>query len=304
MAAGGNVMGTGGFAPLLKPGLHDVVLETGTERPREYDKVFNVDDMDWNGMTDQQIAGLGAMQAKPQGTNFRLDRMLLGGTKTWTATPYGLAIEFTYEMWRDELYGIAKQMVAELARSGRHREEIDAWSILNNAFSTSFVGFAGGESLCSTSHTLVGGGTLANRPSNDIGFSITGIQNAIVRFEGLTNHRGLPRLMSPSRVIVGKTNRFAAREILGSAAVPYKSDNEINALIEDDLSWMVSHYLTTATNWFMLAAKGIHNLWFRWRDRPIFDGFDDPRNKNAIFTLYQRHAVGFTTWEGVDGSNA
>lgn len=299
-----TVMGTGGFAPLLKPGLHDVFIETGEERPKEYDKVFNVDDMDWNPMTDQQIAGLGTLQSKPQGSGFRLDRMLLGGSKVWEATPYGLAIEFTFEMWRDELYGVAREMVKELARAGRHREEIDAWSILNNAFSTSFVGFTSGEALCSTSHSLVGGGTLANRPTPDVAFGVTGIQNAIIRFENMTNHRGLPRLMSPSRVVVAPRNRFAAREILGSSSVPYKADNEINALIEDDLSWMVSHYLTTATNWFVLAAKGVHSMWFLWRDHPIFDGFDDPRTKNAIFTLYQRHAAGFNAWEGVDGSNA
>lgn len=299
-----TVMGTGGYAALLKPGLHDVVIETGEERPREYEAVINVDDMASNPMTDQQIAGLGPLKVKPQGRPFQLDRMLLGGQKTWEATPRGTAIEFTWEMWRDERYGVAKEMVREMARSGRYAEEIDAWSPLNNAFDTAVTGFVSGESLCSTSHALIGGGTIANRPSPDVGFGITGIQAAIRRFEDLTNHRGLPRLLSPSKFVIGTTNRFAAREILGSSNKPFTTDNETNSLLEDELSWQVCHFLTVKTRWFLLAAKSSHSLWFLWRDKPIFDGYDDPRTKNAIFTLYQRHTAGFNSWEGTDGSNS
>lgn len=297
-----TVMGTQSFAALLQPGLHDVWIEIGKERPPEYPKVTNVDDMDWNPMTDQQVAGLGGLQAKPQGTQFRLDRMLLGGSKIWDAAPWGLAIEFTYEFWRDERYGVAREMTRELARAGRQREEIDGWAPFNNGFNTSFTGFTSGESLFSTSHALIGGGTIANRPSPDIAFSITGIQNMIVSFETLTNHRGRARVMSPNRVIVAPRNRFAAREILGSPSKPYTTNNEINALVDDDLMFMVSHYLAVATNWFATAAG--HSVWFLWRDHAIFDGFDDPRTKNAIFTHYQRHTSGFNAWEGSYGSNA
>jgi len=68
------------------------------------------------------------------------------------------------------------------------------------------------------------------------------------------------------------------------------------------MTWMVSHFLTTTTANFTLAAKGVHDLNFLFRDRPIFDSFDDPWTKNAIFTVYQRHTRGFGAWRGVDGS--
>ncbi len=92
------------------------------------------------------------------------------------------------------------------------------------------------------------------------------------------------------------------REVLGSSGKPYTADNEMNALIEEDLSWMVSHYLTNQTSIFLVAAKSVHDLNFLWRDEPIFDSFDDPWTKNAIFTMYQRFAFGFGSWRGVDGS--
>lgn len=292
----------GQISELLAPDLREVYIETGKERPKEYPLVFNVQNMEWNPISDYQVSGLGTMPTKAEGAQFDFDNILTGGTKTYTATPYGLAVEITWEAWRDELYGVMQEMVKCLARAGRNREEVSAWSVLNNAFSTSYTGFTASESLCSTSHTGLDGATRANRPSPDIGFSITGLQNAITRFEDMTDERGLPRMMAPTRVIISSANKFIAREILGSSSKPYTSDNEINALIDEDLSFMVSHYLTTSTYWFLLANKGEHDLNFFWRDEPIFDMFDDPHTKNAIATAYQRHTQGYGSYRGVDGS--
>ena len=295
-------IGRGAFGALLAPDLRKVYMETGKERPLEYPLLFNVDDMEWNPVKDQQISSLGTMPPKPDGTQFTLDEPLLGSSVSYTAAPFGMAVEITWEMWRDDLYGVMRELIAGLKRASNNRQEVDAWSVLNNAFSTSFVGFTAGESLCSATHTGLDGVSRANRPSPDVGFSVTGIQNAITRFEAMTDERNLPRLMAPVTAVIAPTNKFVAREILGSSGKPYSADNEINALIEEDLSWMICHYLTTSTYNFLVAAKGVHDLSFMFRDRPIFDSFDDPWTKNAIFTSYQRHTKGFGSWRGVDGS--
>lgn len=291
------------IAALLAPDLRKVYFETGKDRPPEYPLVLNVSDMEYNPMTDQQVSGLSTMPGKPERTQFTLDDIIMGGQKSYTANPYGLAVEISWEAWRDELYGVLQEMVRCLTRAGRHREEVSAWSVFNNAFSTSYTGFTAGKSLCSTSQTGLDGTTHANRPSPDIGFSITYIQNAITRFEGMTDERNMPRLMGPTMHIISPSNKFAAREVYGSGGKPYTTDNEINSVIDEDLSYMVCHYLTTSTYHFLVAAKGIHDLSFMWRDHPIFDVFDDPYTKDAIATAYQRHTDGqFASWRGVDGS--
>ena len=292
----------GAFSALIAPDLRTVYFETGKERPLEYPMVFNVDDMEWNPVTDQQISGLGTMPQKPEGAQFTPDVPIIGGTKAYTAVPFGLAVEITWEMWRDELYGIMRELVSELARASHNRQEVDAWSILNSAFDTSITGFTASESLCSTAHSGLDGTSRSNRPSPDIGVSVTGYQGAITRFENLTNERGLPRLLAPTMHIVTPDDKFVAREVLGSTGAPFTADNELNALVEEDMTWMVSHFLTTTTYNFTLAAKGVHDLNFLFRDRPIFDSFDDPWTKNAIFTVYQRHTRGFGAWRGIDGS--
>lgn len=293
---------TGAIAELLAPDLRKVYVDTGKERPLEFPSYFNVTEMEWNPLTDQQVSGLGTLPGKDEGEQFTMDDILMGSTKTYTASPFGMAVEITWEAWRDELYGVMREMVRELNRASRNRQEVDAWSVLNNSFSTSYTGFTASESLCSTAHTGLDGTSRANRPNPDVSFSQTGLQNAITRFENMTDERNLPRLMTPSMIIIAPENKFVAREILGSPQKAYTSDNEVNALIEEDLRWMVCHYITTSTYWWLSASQGQHDVNFLWRDHPIFDMFDDPWTKNAIATVYQRHTKGFATWRGIDGS--
>lgn len=295
----------GSLSALLAPTYRKVYVETGTERPLEYTLVANVSEMEWNPVTDQQVAGLGTMPAKPEGRAFSLDELTIGGTKSYTANPYGLAVEVTFEAWRDELYGVLNEMIKGLARAARHRQETQFWAIFNDAFTGSYYTGFNSVRLCYTSQTAItgaGGSAGANRPSVEIGLSVTGIQNMITRFEGMTNESGLPQMMAPSMILTGPTNKFLCREILGSGGKPYTADNEVNALIEEDLTWMICHYLTSTTAWFGMAPKGVHDVNFLWRDYEIFDMFDDPRTKNAVATSYQRFGEGFGSWRGVDGS--
>jgi hypothetical protein len=296
-------IGRGQFASLLKPDLWRVYVETGREKPLEYPQFFNVDDMPWNPVDDRQISGLGTLQSMNEGDQFTLDDPILGGTVQYEAEIFGLAAEITFPMWKDDQYGVMREIIAELARSSRNKQEVEAWSVLNNAFDNSFPGFDG-LSLCNTAHTLLdtSAGTVANRPSPDVGLSTLAIQNALIRFENMVDERNLPRLLTPTMALVSPTNKFLAREVLGSAGKPFTMDNEQNALLHDDLSWMVVHYFTNATQWILAAAQGVHDLQFLWRDRPIFDVFDDPWTKNAVATVWQRHTKGFGAWRGIDGS--
>src|SRR5262245_35377771 len=131
----------GAFAALLAPDLRKVYVETGKERPLEYPFLFNVSDMDWNPVRDQQVSGLGTMPSKPEGAQFPLDQPIMGGNKSYEAAPFGLAVEVTWEMWRDDLYAVMRELAAELKRASNNRQEVDCWSILNNAFTTARVGF-------------------------------------------------------------------------------------------------------------------------------------------------------------------
>lgn len=192
-------------------------------------------------------------------------------------------------------------MVKGLARASRNRQEVDAFSVMNNGFTSVTAGFTA-STLFNTAHARIDGVTYANRPSPEIGLSLTGLQNMTIAFEGMVDERGMPRQMAPSTIAIHYAKKFVAREILGSSGKPYTAQNEINALIDEDLKVFIGHYFTSQTAWFALANKGEHDLNFLWRDYPIFDCFDDPRTKSAVATAYQRHTQGVATPRGVYGS--
>lgn len=299
-------MNTTQFAGLLAPDLRRVYIATGKKRPPEAELILNTGPMEYNPVKDRIYSGLGTMPSMPEGQRFPQDQIVQGPTKTYQALPFGLACEITFPMWEDDLYGVMHDLIRGLALASRNRKEVAGYSVFNNAFSTSFAGFVAGEALCSTSHVSFADASIvqANRPSPDIGFSVVAMQQSALRFEAMVDARGLPRLLAPVMTLLHAANKFIAREILGSAGKPFTADNELNSLLEEDMSWMIGHYLTSLTAWFNLAAKGSHDLNFYTRTETITDSFDDPWSKNAIFSAYQRHMARseFGQWEGVDGS--
>lgn len=294
---------TGSLSTLLGVDFKRTFVETGKQLPLEYPELINVMDMTHQNEKDIQISGLGTMPEKPEGSQFTIDEPIMGGSKTYTARPLGLAFETTYELWITDQSGVLNNMVQGLARAARNREEVDAHKVLNRAFSTSYTGFTAGEALISSSHSLLGGGTAANAPTTSQSFSVTYLQGMLQRFHSMVDARSLPRMMRPEMVVVTPTNLFQAREIFGSQSKPFTANNEINSLTPEGLRYMVSHYITSANYHFTLAAKGEHDLSMRFIVRPQFDNGDDFRTKTMVSTVYGFWTESqFGSWAGIDGS--
>lgn len=298
------MLNTSGLTPLLLPDIKRVYIEAGKARPPEYTQFMNVEDLDWQGEKDLQLAGTGLMPSKPEGTPFAAQEAILGGTKAYTSQPYGFALEISAEMWEDDLMGAVMKIVQGMTRGAMDREEIQAHIVLNQAFNTAFSGFRAGEALIQRNHTLLDGTQIHNTPATSQSFGIAYLQGMIQRFHALVGHRdSMPRLMAPRLIIVTPQNLFVAREILGSATKPFTADNEVNSLTQEGFALLVDHFITNQNHHFALAAQGEHDLNFRWRNRRTLDMFDDPRIRGAVATVYQRHTDGtFGDWEGIDGS--
>jgi len=295
---------TGGFAELLAPGLYDVMFNEIDAQPNQWLGVFNTDDSQRAYEEDLKLAGLGSMVSKPEGVATTFDDPIQGNKVRYTHASYGLGFRITREMWDDDLYGIMKQMSRELGRAAAYKIEVDAWSILNNAFDTNFTG-EDGLPLLSTAHTrLDGGATQSNRPSVGTDLSITGYQAALDHFNSLTDDRGRPIVMSPAVLLVSPTFQWAAKEILQSEYKPYTANNEINALKGEisENGYLPVRYFTSNRGWFVLTQKGMHDLKFWWRVRPETAETDDFLSGDALFKIYARYSRGFSEWRGVYGN--
>jgi len=156
----------GAFSNLLAPGFRKIVFESYKQRETEGNKLVNMGSSGRAYEEDFPIAGFGTLLTKPEGGSVTYQDAIQGTAKRYTWTTYGLGFRITQEMMDDDLYGImGNKMSRALGRSARNNFEVVAHAPYNNAFNTAFAGFVSGESLCSTAHANIRGGTQANRPT-------------------------------------------------------------------------------------------------------------------------------------------
>lgn len=299
MPALGSPAVTGGFSDYLSTKWQKVLVSRGKERVLLYVRAMRVENMDTNPFLAVKISGMGFMPVKAEGQQFIFDQPIPGGNFQVTATPYGMGFSVTFEMWRDDLYGVMNEQWADMRRSARYRQEVQGWAAFNNAFSVN-TGYDNAPLI--GSHLDLDGTTQANRPVPDVTFSQTAIQAAQLNFRLLNDERSRPIAAEPTRIVIHPTNVPLAREILASSGKAQTTDNDMNATLVDQLNYMPSRYLVRTQDWFMAFPIDESDLIFFWRDRPIPRHFDDPFTMDADFTLYQRLAQFVGDWRWIYGS--
>jgi len=295
---------TGAFSFLLAPGLRKVFFQLLDERPTEYSQIANEETSERAYEEDLEVGGLGSMPVKPEGRGVVYQDFRQGGKRRYTHLTYGLGFRVTLEMMEDDLYNVMKKNTRELAKAARNAREVNFFNMLNNAFSTvyGFPKFGNNEALISATHTKLGGGTGSNRASTDADLSPTSLEAAIISFESLSDEMDIPVIIKPKTLLCGPQLKMTAREILGSEFRPYTSNNEINALREEGLDYMIGHYIVDPDSWFLLAGKGDHDLNFFERQPVRFQNGDDFDTGDAKFKAFQRFSVGAGEWRGTYGS--
>lgn len=316
-----GTMVRGQFPKLLALGLHKVyndAMDT-EQRELEYPHVFNEESSTSAYEQDLKMGSYGPLVEKPENTPITYTGMMQGGDKRYIHLTYGLGVRTSKELWDDDKYNVIKQAPKALARSIRFTKEMVAWNILNQGFSSN-VTTSDGVSLFNSQHPLLGGssatnigpgltnviyaaGTYPNRPSIDIDLSFTAIQLATNQFERLVDAQGMPIAIRPRLLVIPPELKFIARELLGSSGKPGSSDNDINSLLGENLSFMVCHYTTSQGAFFMLADKQYHYMKVFMRQAPK-DSFDDDFDTDAIKQkVTMRMSAGATDWLGTWASN-
>jgi hypothetical protein len=293
---------TTAFGDLLGTKFQTYVVNYGKENPRLWSRWGKSVDMETTPYLSAKISGIGKQYPKPEGQQFVPDLPIPGPSFSITATAYGQMFSTTWEMTRDDKYGVIGEMYTDMARSNRDRQEVQffaAWP--NNAFSVA-TGYDG-LSLYHTAHPDLDGTTQANRPTVEVTLSRTAIQAGQVNFDLLNNERSRPVGMASTRVMIHPKNRYLARRIFGSNGQSGTANNDTNDILEDDLSYGVVRYMVRTEDWTLSAPMAESDLQFMWRDRPFTRSFDDPFIMAVDQTIYQRFAVRVGDWRWTYGSS-
>lgn len=297
------VMRTGPFSDLVAPGLRKVFFQEFDLIPLEYTRVLNVLPSSRAYEEDVKVSGLSTMPEKTEGSATTYVDPAISGKVKYTHKPFGLGFRVTHEMHVDDLYGPARKMAKALARSARHRAETQAWAPWNDAFSGStYTGFDG-LSLCSTAHTLLLGGTYANRPATETDFSVTALQAALSSMEMCVDDSNMVIGMKGRLVVGHPSNKWVFKEVLKSEYRPYSANNEINSILDEGLDYFLCHYQSDSDAWGVFSAQGIHDINVFIREALRMENADDFDSGDAKFKAYQRLISGFGEWRGVYGSS-
>jgi hypothetical protein len=296
------------FATLLEPKYSNIWNEAYPQRAVEYTAFVNIRTTGKAVVTDHKMTDFGPLRLKGEGEPIQFDDPIDGPDQTYTPVRFALGYKVTDEMLKNDLYGQITKYEKALIKSAVDGQETIAALLLNNGFSTTAAdGFKAtgfdGLQLFSTAHPrLDGGANQRNRPSTDVDISPTAVQNMYIDFRNLKDDRGRPSLIRPKLLIISPEDEFTAQEILQSEYKPGTANNDINALKDKGLSYMVSSYKGSNTDdWF--AIGDTHDLNFVWETRPRSATEEDFDSEVIKHKVVQGFAVGFGEWRGTWGSS-
>ncbi len=214
------------------------------------------------------------------GAGVVFDNASEGFTARYTHDTVALAFALTEEAVEDNLYdSLGKRYVKALARSMANTKEVKGADVLNNAFSSSFLG-GDGKSLIATDHPLAGGGSAANRATTMADLNETSLEDSLIDISTFTDDRGLTISVQATKLVVPPQLVFVADRILNSTLRSGTADNDINAIKNTGVlpgGYTVNHYLTDP-------------------DEPDFT------TGNIRYKARERFSFGFSDWRGVYGS--
>lgn len=295
---------TGAFSYLLAPGIRNVFFMHMKDHESEHEKIFTVLTSKRAYEEVLEMAALGTMPQKPEGTPVSYQSFIQGGLKRFTHITFGLGVRVTEEMMEDDLYAQMNKNTKALKRSAVNAKEVLCFNVLNNSF-TSEYGYpknGSNEALVSTSHTKIGGGSLSNRPATDVDIGFGALEAAIYHYNTLTDERAMPVDYSPSILLYHPNDLFLVTELLNSEYRPFTANNEVNPL-KGRLTPIWSRYLTDSNAWWVLTEKSEDGLVvYNRRGLSLANG-DDFDTGDAKFKATFRASAGAAEWRTIYGSS-
>lgn len=273
------MMVEGAFNLLFRPGLRKDFRDTYQMYAPEYTQFMKMGTTDGPEVSAALYAGPNRFYERWDGESVRYEDAKLSPKVMAVDKEFALGMIVTRKTVEDDKYGKANSCAKFLANAANKTKEYRAAAFLDDAFTgATFLGWDG-LSWCNTAHTLVkSSSTFANRPSTDVAFSVTGVQNLIDLAQVGVDQTGDPIQIKLNKLIIGNNvgdvNR--AIQIFQSNLEPFTAENQDNALKKrfGSIDVMVSHFKASRKSYFMYdSVLSDVNMLMR-RDVDFDDTFD------------------------------
>ena len=286
-------------AQLLKellPGLNALFGLEYKTYGEEHKEVFTTESSERSFEEETKLSGFSAAPVKNEGSAIAYDN----GQEAWTARynheTIALGFSLTEEAIEDNLYDtLSSRYTKALARAMAYTKQTKAAAILNNGFSSSYLG-GDGVALFSTAHPLVSGGTNSNTPSTAADLNETSLEAAVIQIAGWTDERGLLIAAKPRKLVVPPSLMFVATRLLETELRVGTADNDINALKNNGSipeGYTVNHFLTDTDAWFL--TTDVPNGLKHFVRAPLSTSMDgDFDTGNVRYKARERYSFGWS----------
>ena len=288
----------------LLPGLNALFGLEYNSYGEEHKEIYEIESSERSFEEEVKLSGFSAAPVKNEGQAITYDNAQEAWTARYNHETIALGFSITEEAMEDNLYeSLSKRYTKALARAMAYTKQIKAVTPLNTGFTT-FTG-GDGQTLFSTAHPLVGGGTNSNTFSTPADLNETSLEAAVVQIAGWTDERGLLIAAKPRKLIVPPALMFVAKRLLDTELRVGTTDNDINALkamgsIPE--GYTVNHYLTDTNAWFLKTdVPGGMKMFNRVALSNSMDGDFD--TGNVRYKARERYSVGVSDPLGMFGSS-
>jgi hypothetical protein len=293
-------------AQLLKellPGLNALFGLEYKTYGEEHKEIYDTETSERSFEEETKLSGFSAAPVKPEGNAIAYDNAQEAWTARYNHETIALGFSITEEAVEDNLYdSLSKRYTKALARAMAYTKQVKAASVLNNGFSSSYVG-GDGKALFAADHPLVSGGTNSNRlTASDL--NETSLEAAVIQIAGWTDERGLLIAAKPNKLIVPPALMFTAKRLLDTELRVATADNDINALKAMGSipgGYTVNHFLTDTNAWFL--TTDVPNGMKHFVRTPLQNSMDgDFDTGNVRYKSRERYSFGWSDPLGMFGS--
>jgi hypothetical protein len=293
-------------AQLLKellPGLNALFGLEYKSYGEEHKEIYDTETSERSFEEETKLSGFSAAPVKNEGAAIAYDNAQEAWTARYNHETIALGFSITEEAVEDNLYdSLSKRYTKALARAMAYTKQVKAASVLNNGFSSSYVG-GDGKALFAADHPLVSGGTNSNRlTAADL--NETSLEAAVIQIAGWTDERGLLIAAKPNKLIVPPALMFTAKRLLDTELRVATADNDINALKAMGSipgGYTVNHFLTDTNAWFL--TTDVPNGMKHFVRTPLQNSMDgDFDTGNVRYKSRERYSFGWSDPLGMFGS--
>jgi hypothetical protein len=288
----------------LEPGLNALFGLEYKQYVNEAAEIFETENSDRAFEEEVMLAGFANATVKPEGQGISYDSAQETFTARYTNETIALAFAITEEAIEDNLYDrLASRYTKALARSMANTKQVKGAAVLNNGFNASYAG-GDGKALFATDHPTLAG-SFKNELTTAADLNETSLEQALIDIAALTDERGLKIAARGTKLVIPSALQFTAERLMKSKGRTGTADNDINAINNMGAipeGYVVNHYLTDTSKWFI--KTDVPNGLKHFTRAPLKTSMEgDFDTGNVRYKARERYVFGFSDPRGIFGSD-